>query len=295
MGDVTDNVMDGVETSDGLDEFDELDPFAEDDDEDFWGADEDDAKAEAKTDDASDAQTDAGAEQQAEQPAQTPEVNALLAAARRRAEVEAAQKAQLEKDAIVARAYGGQVNPYTGMPITTEAELKAYQAAYQQEQQQQAMAQAGLSPELLNQMIEQTPAVQQAKAVVAQQQQVLGQQLLSEQIKAISALDPSVQSLADISKMETFGQFDTMVKQGYSLVDAYKLANFDALAAKRAGAARQRAINQTAGKAHLKSTQGKESGQAVVVPPDVRAMYREMNPGISDKEIAKHYAKTLKE
>lgn len=85
---------------------------------------------------------------------------------------------------------------------------------------------------------------------------------MSEQLKAISAIDPQVTSLEDITKMETFGQFDAMVRQGYSLVDAYKLANFDSLAAKRAGAARQRVLNQTAGKAHLQPTPGKESGQA---------------------------------
>lgn len=144
-------------------------------------------------------------------------------------------------------------------------------------------------------MIESNHAVQQAKMLAAQQQQMMGQQIMSEQLKAISAIDPQVTSLEDITKMETFEQFDAMVRQGYSLVDAYKLANFDTLAAKRAAAAKQRTLNQTAGKAHLQPTQGKESGQAVIVPPEIREMYREMNPGISDKEIAKHYAKSMKE
>lgn len=235
-----------------------------------------------------------GADQSVADPVQ-PDAGQMLEMARKQAEMEAWSQAQREKDALVAQAYGGQTNPYTGRPINNEAELRLYQQAYQAEQQQQAMAAAGLSPQMLNQMIEQTPAVQQAKAMVAQQQQVLGQQALNEQIKAISALDPDIKGLEDISKMETFGQFDALVRQGYALVDAYKLANFDTLAAKRAGAARQRALNQTAGKAHLQPTHGKAGGQAVTVPPDVRAMYREMNPGISDKEIARHYAKTLKE
>lgn len=290
MDDVMDGVVDDVDTDDGLEDFD---PFADDDDDDFWGAAAEDADDGDDGGDAADEQLDEGQEGQdtPPPPPQTPEVNALLAAARRRAEMEAAQKAQLEKDALVAQAYAGQVNPYTGRPITTEAELKAYQEAYRQEQLQQA----GITPDVLQRMIESNPAVQQAKAIAAQHSQILGQQLLSEQLKAISALAPEIKGLEDISKMETFGQFDAMVKQGYSLVDAYKLANFDALAAKRAGAARQRALNQTAAKAHLQPTQGKEGGQAVVVPPDVRALYQEMMPGISDKEIARHYAKTLKE
>lgn len=289
MDEIT-NDVDAVETDEGVEDFD---PFA-DDDEDFWGSAAEDDSADEDADDgdaAADEQSEGEQDGQGTPLTQTPEVNALLAAARRRAEMEAAQKAQLEKDALVAQAYSGQVNPYTGMPITTEAELKAYQAAYQQEQLQQA----GITPDVLQRMIESNPAVQQAKAIAAQQSQILGQQLLSEQLKAISTLDPDIKGLEDISKMETFGQFDAMVKQGYSLVDAYKLANFDALAAKRAGAARQRTLNQTASKAHLQPTQGKEGGQAVVVPPDVRALYQEMMPGISDKEIARHYAKTLKE
>mgnify|MGYP001750559190 CR=1 FL=1 len=279
----------GVETviDDGLDD---VDPFA-DDDEDFWGlGDEADADAGDTEDEGKGEETSAEEQEPpVEQQPQTPEMNALLAAARRRAEAETAARAQHEKDALVAQAYAGQVNPYTGKPITTEAELKAYQSAYREEQLQAA----GITPDVLQQMIESNPAVQQAKMLAAHQQQMMGQQIMSEQLKAISAIDPQVTSLEDITKMETFGQFDAMVRQGYSLVDAYKLANFDTLAAKRAAAAKQRALNQTAGKAHLQPTQGKESGQAVVVPPEIRAMYKEMNPGISDKEIAKHYVKSM--
>ena len=282
------DTADDVETDidDGLDD---VDPFADDDEEDFWDLGDEAEEAEGDAD--APEQPEEEQEPPAEQPTQTPEMNALLAAARRRAEMEAAARAQHEKDALVAQAYAGQVNPYTGRPITTEAELKAYQTAYREEQLQAA----GITPDVLQQMIESNPAVQQAKMLAAQQQQMRGQQNMSEQLKAISAIDPQVTSLEDITKMETFEQFDAMVRQGYSLVDAYKLANFDTLAAKRAAAAKQRTLNQTAGKAHLQPTQGKESGQAVIVPPEIREMYREMNPGISDKEIAKHYAKSMKE
>lgn len=282
------DTADDVETDidDGLDD---VDPFADDDEEDFWDLGDEAEEAEGDAD--APEQPEEEQEPPAEQPTQTPGMNALLAAARRRAEMEAAARAQHEKDALVAQAYAGQVNPYTGRPITTEAELKAYQTAYREEQLQAA----GITPDVLQQMIESNPAVQQAKMLAAQQQQMMGQQIMSEQLKAISAIDPQVTSLEDITKMETFEQFDAMVRQGYSLVDAYKLANFDTLAAKRAAAAKQRTLNQTAGKAHLQPTQGKESGQAVIVPPEIREMYREMNPGISDKEIAKHYAKSMKE
>ena len=282
------DTADDVETDidDGLDD---VDPFADDDEEDFWDLGDEAEEAEGDAD--APEQPEEEQEPPAEQPTQTPEMNALLAAARRRAEMEAAARAQHEKDALVAQAYAGQVNPYTGRPLTTEAELKAYQTAYREEQLQAA----GITPDVLQQMIESNPAVQQAKMLAAQQQQMMGQQIMSEQLKAISAIDPQVTSLEDITKMETFEQFDAMVRQGYSLVDAYKLANFDTLAAKRAAAAKQRTLNQTAGKAHLQPTQGKESGQAVIVPPEIREMYREMNPGISDKEIAKHYAKSMKE
>ena len=282
------DTADDVETDidDGLDD---VDPFADDDEEDFWDLGDEAEEAEGDAD--APEQPEEEQEPPAEQPTQTPEMNALLAAARRRAEMEAAARAQHEKDALVAQAYAGQVNPYTGRPIPTEAELKAYQTAYREEQLQAA----GITPDVLQQMIESNPAVQQAKMLAAQQQQMMGQQIMSEQLKAISAIDPQVTSLEDITKMETFEQFDAMVRQGYSLVDAYKLANFDTLAAKRAAAAKQRTLNQTAGKAHLQPTQGKESGQAVIVPPEIREMYREMNPGISDKEIAKHYAKSMKE
>lgn len=277
------------EVDDGLDDFD---PFAEDDDDDFWlDGEEDDGQGEDEPE--PEGQPDGGQPEQEWQPGQpqTPEMNRLLAAARRQAEMESAVKAQRRIDERIRQLYGGQTNPYTGRVIDSEAELNAYQTAYQAEQMQSA----GISPQMLQGMIDNNPTVQRAKAIEQQMQLALEQHALNEGIKAISTLDPSIQSLEDITKLDTFPQFDAMVRRGYSLTDAFKLANYDRLTQKRAGAARQRAINQTAGKAHLQPTQGKESGQAVSVPPDVRAMYREMNPGISDKEIAKHYARSMKE
>lgn len=160
------DTADDIETDidDGLDG---VDPFEDDDEEDFWGlGDEADEAEEAEGDADAPEQPEEEQEPPAEQPTQTPEMNALLAAARRRAEMEAAARAQHEKDALVAQAYAGQVNPYTGRPITTEAELKAYQTAYREEQLQAA----GITPDVLQQMIESNPAVQQAKMLAAQQQ-----------------------------------------------------------------------------------------------------------------------------
>ena len=108
-----------------------------------------------------------GANEQADaEPApavQTPEQNAAFAAARRRAEAQAAMRNQAEQDALVARIYRGQTNPYTGRPIQSVKDLNEYEQQYQADQ----MRQAGIDPGVLNQMIEQNPAVQQAKAMIA--------------------------------------------------------------------------------------------------------------------------------
>src|SRR5699024_7476654 len=65
---------------------------------------------------------------------QTPEQNAAFAAARRRAEAQAAIRNQAEQDALVERIYRGQNNPYTGRPIRSVRDLNEYEQQYQQDQ-----------------------------------------------------------------------------------------------------------------------------------------------------------------
>lgn len=51
--------------------------------------------------------------------------------------------------------------------------------------------------------------------------------------------------------METYPKFYELVKKGNTLVDAYRLANFEALTSSAAAATRQAAINNLQSKQHM--------------------------------------------
>ncbi|WP_462385253.1 hypothetical protein [Intestinibacillus massiliensis] len=221
---------------------------------------------------------------------QTPEENAQFAAARRRAEAEFNQRLQAEQDKLIAQVYAGQVNPYTGRPITNKAEYDAFIEQHQQEEQRQQYEQAGIDPDMLNQLIAQNPTVQQAQQVIEQAQIAEGKRALESQVAEIGKIDPSIKSLADIIAMPTFQEFDTKVRQGYSIADAFRLANFDTLGKKRSAAAKQAALNAMNGKSHLTATTG-GAGEDVIVPQETMDFYRQAFPGWTDAQIMADYKK----
>lgn len=218
---------------------------------------------------------------------QTPEQNAAFAAARRRAEAQAAARSQAEKDALVERIYRGQNNPYTGMPIRSVRDLNEYEQQYQQDQ----MRQAGIDPGVLNQMIENNPAVQQAKVMTARMRQEAGQRALEEQIAEIGKIDPSVTDFQTLVQHPNFQQFDARVRQGYSLVDAFKLANYDQITGKKAAAAKQQAMNQVNGKSHLNATKSGGEGEDISIPDEEMEYFRNFFPDLSKKQIMEKYKK----
>lgn len=221
---------------------------------------------------------------------QDAETNAQFAAARRRAEAEFQTRLQREKDNLIRDTYAGQVNPYTGKPITSEADLNEYKRQFQADQ----LKQAGLDPNVLQEMIQNDPTVRQAREMTARLQQQEGQQALESEVSAISKLDPSIKTVGDLMNQPNADVFHSYVQKGYSLSDAFRLANFDRLAGKKAAAARQATINSVAGKEHLTTTKG-AAGSDVTVTADEMEMFRALNPDASDKEIKAFIAKSRKE
>ena len=116
---------------------------------------------------------------------------------------------------------------------------------------------------------------------------------VEEQLREIQEMDPSIKSLQDISKMETYPKLYEMVKKGYSIADAFKLANYDALTNRAAAASRQAAVNSVQSKQHLSKTKPRGEG-AVSVPDSVLEEYRVLNPGATKEDIQKHYQRYIK-
>lgn len=237
------------------------------------------------------------------------ERDAQFAAARRKAEAErdaavqrAKEEAQAEARRTIDEAFrnSGLTNPYTGTPITSKAEYDAYMARLASEKKDRILKKSGMTDEEWGQFVEGLPQVREAKqaraaaeAAAEQARQQQARLKVDEELKEIGALDPSIKELKDIAKLETYPKFYELVKKGNSLVDAFKLANYDALTSSTAAASRQAAINAAQSKRHLSQTAQRGAG-AVTVPSEVKEAYRAFNPGATEAEIQQHYNKYLK-
>ena len=232
----------------------------------------------------------------------------------RRQREEAARQAALQesRDKIYAEIFSGQVNPFTGKPIKTEADYKAWlaeknraDAQQQRRKAEQQLAEAGLPADALRQIISQEvehhPVVQQARQATMQAAlqsaravQQRAQASIQKSLTAIATEFPEIRTLEDIAGMPTAGRFNELVQKGLGLEDAFFLANRQELDQRRRAASRQAAINAAQGKRHLNAGVAGETADAVDVPADMAESYREMMPGATDAQIRKAYASYLK-
>lgn len=244
---------------------------------------------------------------QTEVPEQEPKTDrdAQFAAARR--------KAEAERDAAIARAKedaqkqvdeffktSGLMNPYTGRPITTRAEYEAYRERFEADQKAKLMEKAGITQEEFQAFVQGLPEVRaarqakaEAEAAARQAREQEAKARVDEQLRQIQAIDPTVKELGDLAKLDTYPKLYDMVKRGYSILDAYRLANYDTLTQRAAEASRKAAINSVQSKQHLKATESRGGG-AIPVPDSVLEEYRVLNPGATKEEIQKHYQSYMK-
>jgi hypothetical protein len=240
---------------------------------------------------------------------QSAEENSKYAAARRKAEAErdlAVQKAREETRAQMQAELDesikalGMVNPYTKKPIVNKTDLDEYRQRYEVEKKAQFAKKAGMDDAEFQKFVDELPEVKEARAKAEQaeaaQKAVAAErakQEIDRQIAEIREIDPSIQSLADLPKMENYQRFYELVKRGNTLTDAFRLVNLDKQQAQTREQAKQAALNQVNSKAHLDRTTTRGAG-AVQVPADVVAEYRAFNPDATMEEIRAHWARYQK-
>jgi hypothetical protein len=239
-----------------------------------------------------------------ERPVQTPEENARYAAARRDAERQrdeaiAAERARHEQEVDNLFAQIGLHNPYTNSPIRSLEEYQAYRKQHDQTKKAEFLQATGMNEQQYGEFIANLPEVREARAAMEmarnaerQAADAKSRNVVDEQVRQITAYDDNIKSMSDLTKDASYPKVYELVKKGYSLVDAYKLANFEKLTGKASEAARQRVINEQAGKEHLVQTSQRGTG-IDMVPADVKEQYRMMMPELSDAEIAKEYARHI--
>lgn len=234
--------------------------------------------------------------------------NARQAAMRRQREAQQAQLRQAQIDKSYADLFAGELNPYTGQPIRTAQDYVEYMQRYRQDREkagqkraEQALEEAGLDKDAFNQILNQHPAIQAAQRAAqkaeAAEKEMNRQKYEAEfdsEFRKIQALDPGVKSVDDLMQGENAEAFLNAVKKGNSLLDAFKLANFDRLSQKRSAAAQQKVRNQINSKSHMQAT-GQGKGRTVNIPMETLTMYKEAFPNWTDAQIAKHYVSMHKD
>ena len=225
---------------------------------------------------------------------QTAEENARYAAMRRRAEAEARRRYDNELNGLnqqVAVMCQGVTHPVTGQPITNVHDYIDALAVQQRQASEQELQEKGVDPALINRMIASNPVVMQAQQVIEQNKMMGAEQQLQNDLAELSRIDPNIKGVQDLANLPNFPEMLARVERGETLVDAYKVVNFSNFMQHTEGAARQQAINQMRGKAHLPSpsTSVTPEGDEVEVPAEIMKSWKE--DGKTEKQIRELYSK----
>lgn len=230
---------------------------------------------------------------------QTPDERRAHAAARRRAEqqaaVDAALKAQSEKMAAEWKAFfesAGLKNTITGEPITTKEQFDEWSKSFKQQKLESDLKAGKLTQESLNEAISENPVVKQAAEIVAahEREQAAAEQekmqrAIDEQIKKIHALEPDVNGVEDLLKLPESEEFYARVKSGMSFYDAYLISTRERREKALAEAARAQALTGQRGKDHLTGAAASRGAGGKAVTSEELARFRVFNPTATDEEI----------
>ena len=203
------------------------------------------------------------------------------------------EETQKRVDARVAEQYKGKINPYNGKPITSEADLNAYMEAYNADMQRQQLQEMGIDQKQLNEIVGKLPEVQQAKMMLAQQQQEAAKNFMKQQFDAMKQEYPDC-GFADAKAMMNDPEGKKVLEfwrdsPRLTIADAYLIMNKDKIRAQQNAAVKQGVMNQMHGKNHLKQPKG--SNAKGEVPADVVEGYRMYYPKATMAEIAEMYRK----
>lgn len=298
MTDIDYNALFGLEA--GENEPETAEPAAGQESTEENAQEESDARDPEKTQEgpAEDAQEAGENEPEVAEPAkaQGKEKNARYAAARRKAEAErdaAVQKARDEADGLLkdVLAASGLTDPFTGKAVTTREEFEQYRKSQANEKRRSIQRKAGMSDAEFDGFIESLPEVQAAKQAQAaaekaaqETRQAQAQARIDEEIAEIGKLNPEIKALADLTKRPEYGEIYSKVQRGYTLLDAYKLANLDALTSRAREAGKQQARNAADGKTHMGKTKSRGAGDVELTQEEL-AQFRIFNPAATEDEV----------
>ena len=239
-------------------------------------------------------ETDSVTEEVAEPQTQSAETNRAFADMRRR--MEAAERKAAEVDALYAKQFGGYSNPETGQPIRSAADYAEAMAAQERIKAREELKANNINPDLIDNLIAQSPVVRQAEAATRELNQYRMQQQISEDLNKILALDKRFNSIEQLMSDPIMGEVAGYIEQhpGIRADEAYKIVNYDRALTSNTAAAKQAAINSIKGKNHLATgTALNVDDSAEDIPAQQLEMYKEAFPGKTVKELKALYNRAL--
>lgn len=246
-----------------------------------------------------------GVEPRREMPPEERHRQAEARRARERAGMERAaqEAAQVRVDEAYRTMFAGQTNPYTGQPIRSEADYRAWQTEKQRRDSEEQLRAAGIDPATIQGAVDrQVQPLRQELEMArmatmrerARRAQDAAQVTIRQQLELIARLDLNVQSMEDIAAMPTAEAFRGYVAKGLGLEEAFYMANRKAIEERKLTAARAAGVSAAASKGHLAPVGGGGQAETVEVPAEQRALYRELMPDATDAEILAAYKQYLK-
>lgn len=262
---------------------------------------EGEAQAEEQTEETEE-QGEAQDEEQSEEQPNTQQEQPRVDPERARQTAEAVRQRMAYEQAV--RGAIGKVNPYTGTVINNREDYEAYRNAYVQSQQNAATAnlygriQNGTATadefnafiqSAVQRALMSSPDLQRARAAADRAEQAerqaredAGRSRLQADIDALNKEYPScnIKTIADIKDPAMVDY----IKKGLTVSDAYYLTHRQEIAKSQQAAAKQAVINQTAGKAHLKTTAGTAAEDSGVTE-EMIAEFKPFFPNATRKEL----------
>ena len=145
----------------------------------------------------------------------------------------------------------------------------------------------------LDRVISNNPKIIEATRIIQEQEAKNKEREILEEVDKIHELDDSISTLEDLMAHPNYDAVLDKVKNGSTLVDAYKIVNFDLLMGKHSQEASERTYKNVNSKSHIKTTSGNISKE-IHIPSDILAIYKKNMPSWSEDQIKKHYANTMK-
>lgn len=226
---------------------------------------------------------------------QTEKANAAFANFRRENDALKKQLAEYQElDKMFATQFGKYNNPETGKSVDGIRGYYDAFAAQQKLEMQEQLRQNNIDPQIIDRMIADSPAVRAAEAATRELGEIKAQQTFERDAKEVLALDPTLNSIADLNNDPKLPEILEKVNAGLSLVEAYKIVNFDRLTGVKAEAAKQATVNQVKAKNHLTTGTSLDVGDSGEdIPAHMLEMYKESFPGRPMAELKALYNKAL--